>query len=331
LKRTFALAPGVGLMVEASGLAARHFVAEYGRSPDSRSPDSSVAPAMRLRVGPAARLADSKHGTHTARTFVGGHRLARWRVSMRLDADATSVSCALQVIGPLGLPLVQSMVIEPLLSITTPAAGRVLLPGALVEASDGPVLVLGLSGTGKSTLALRAAAANRLLAADDQILVASDGACAGLSRRLRVYGDLPRVVPEAHALLPAATRRQVALAGVVTRLSGGRVSPPVTVSPAALDTHASPPGRDMRPVRALFLDAGRSRARIGAAELVAGALGLLAEQRARLIAAGVSPPTVTLERETMILETALGHLEAERVDLRRTADPIGALERPVGA
>jgi hypothetical protein len=286
---------------------------------------------MRLRVGLAAHKAVSGDAVHTAHTFVGGHRLARWRVRVRLDADASCVSCALQVVGPLGLALVQSMVLEPLLSIATPAAGRVLLPGALVRASDGPVLVLGPSGSGKSTLALRALAANRPVAADDQLLVAHDGACAGLSRRLRVYGDLPRVVPEAHALLPTAIRGRVVLAGVVAHLTGGRVSPPVLVSPALLAAHASRPGRDMRPVRALLLGAGGPRARVSADELLGCALGLLTEQRALLVGTGVHPPAETLERETAILESALGQLGAERIDVRRSPDPLDALEGPVRA
>lgn len=323
MKRTFALAPGVGLTVEAGGLPARHFAAEYGQGPQLSAPG-----VMRLRVGVVARLADRRGDAHS---FVGGHRLARWRVRAQLGADATFVNCALQVAGPLGLPLVQSMVVEPLLSVATAGAGRVLLPGALIDAADGPVLVLGASGTGKSTLALRALAAGRAVAADDQLLVARDGACTGLSRRLRVYGDLPGVVPDAHVLLPVAIRRRVALADLVARLSGGRVSPPVLVSPAILAPDASRPGRDMRPVRALLLVSGTARARVSSDELVGCALGLLTEQRARLVAAGVRPPAVTLERERAILESALGQLDAERVDIRRAAEPLGALERLVGA
>jgi|GEM_PF-6730435 len=313
-------------MVEAGGLAARHFAAEYGEGPDR-----SVPAVMALRVGLLAGRPGSADMADAAHTFVGGHRAARWRVRVHVDADAASASCALQVAGPLGLPLVQSMVLEPLLSIVTPAAGRVLLPGALIAAKDGPVLLLGPSGVGKSTLALRALAAGRPVAADDQILVAADGACAGLSRRLRVYGDLRRVVPEAHALLHPATRCRVALAGGVTRLTGGRISPLVAVSPSSLDPHASQPGRDRRPVRALLLVSGGSRGLVGADELVSHALGLLVEQRTRLAAAGVRPPPVTLARETTILESALGQLVAERLDIRRAADPLGALERTAGA
>lgn len=331
MKRTFALAPDVGLLVEARGRAATHFAAEYGNGPDASAP-----PVMALRVGPGAAAAAgagtarAAAGAGSAHTFAGGHRLARWRVRVQLDADGGSSSCALQVAGPLALALVQSMVVEPLLSIATAAGGRVLLPAALLDAADGPVLVLGASGTGKSTLALRALAAGRRVAADDQVLLAADRACAGLSRRLRVYGDLPRVVPEAHALLGASARSRVALAGAVARLTSGRVSPPVLLSPATLDPDASCPGRDVRPVRALLLGSGRPRARVGADELLATALELLAEQRSRLAGAGVRAPAATLAREKAILESALGELDAERADIRGAADQLAALDRLVG-
>lgn len=323
MRRAFTLAPDVGVVVHAGGFAARHFAAEYGHGP--ASPASAV---MQLHVGPALRrprLAGAEH------SFAGGHRLARWSVRAGLDGDGGPVTCALLVAGPLGLPLVQSMVVEPLLSLATPGAGRVLLPGALVHAADGPVLVLGRSGTGKSTLALRALAARRAVAADDQILVRADGACAGLSRRLRVYADLPTVVPEAHALLPADLRRRIALAGAVTRLTAGRVSPPVPVSPAIISPRTWHPGRDVRPLRALLLAPGAARASIGGDELVAFALTVLTEQRARLVAAGVRPPADTLERESLILGAALGGLAATRIDLRRASDPLGAVERAVAA
>ncbi|MBW3608036.1 MAG: hypothetical protein KY463_06725 [Actinobacteria bacterium] len=311
----------VGLLFDADGRAAHHFEAEYGRAPQLGAP-----PVMQLLVAaPGRRLRRSR----TERAFRGGHRLAQWRVRVRLDDSAIPVSCRLQVAGPLGLLLVQSMVVEPLLSLATPAAGRVLLPAALVECHDGPVLVLGGSGSGKSTLALRALACGRAVAADDQILVAGDGACAGLSRRLRVYHDLPSVVPQAHALLPPAIRRRVWLAGHVNRLSAGRVSPPVAVSPALLAPARSRPGRDLRPVRAVLLATGRPQAKVSQDELLTCALELLAEQRVRLLAAGLRPPAATIRAEQSILEAALAPLDAERVDARNAADPLAALERAV--
>lgn len=317
MRRTFGLGPGIGLLLDAGMRAARHFEAEYGRGPQQTAP-----PVMRLLIAAGARPLSRRP---EERAFSGGHRLARWRVRVRLH-DGAMMTCRMQVGGPLALLLAQSMVVEPLLSLATPAAGRVLLPAALVDCADGPVLVLGPSGSGKSTLALRALACGRDVAADDQVLVAGDGACAGLSRRLRVYQDLSSVVPQAHALLPPAIRRRLRLAGSVTRLTGGLVSPPVAVSPALLRPSGSHPGRDLRPVRAALLAPGRSRSRVSDGELVACAVELLAQQRAALLAAGLRPPPATVAAERAILETALGPLCAARVDVRGAADPLAALE-----
>lgn len=321
--RRYALAPQIGLEIEARGPAARHFAAEYGDGRPGQEP-AVMRLAIGLRSDRALRAVDPM-----TLAFAGGHRFARWRVRVYLDAAASHVACALTVAGPLALTLVQSMVVEPLLSFVTPAAGRVLLPGALIEATDGPVLVLGASGTGKSTLALRALAASRPVAADDQLLLGAGGGCVGLPRRLRVYGDLPDVVPDAYARLAPDLRRRVVLAGVIARISGDRVSPPVPVRPTDVASGAPPAGRELVPVRTLLLSAGAERGRVCTDELVALAHDLLAEQRARLRAAGLPAPVAALEREAAILASGLGRLPAERVDVRTAADPLGALERAV--
>lgn len=258
-------------------------------------------------------------------TINGGHRVARWRARASADVRLRWMRCELQVAGPLGPTLAQSMVVEPLLSLVTPAAGRVLLPAALIEASDGMVLVLGRSGSGKSTLAMRALAAGRVVAADDQVLLAADGRCAGLPRRSRVYGDLPGVVPEAHDVLDAGIRRRIAAAAAINRASRGRVSPPVLVRPGAVSAAGSRPARDMRPARVVVLG------RHGGApptdeQLVGCAVVLLAEQRARLLVAGVRPPAETVRRETEILTAALAGMRVTRLDVRAARDTLRALD-----
>lgn len=258
-------------------------------------------------------------------TINGGHRVARWRARVTAEPRLRWMRCELQVAGPLGLTLAQSMVVEPLLSLVTPAAGRVLLPAALIEAGDGMVLVLGRSGSGKSTLAIRALAAGRLVGADDQVLLAADGRCAGLPRRLRVYGDLPGVVPEAHAVLDRGIRRRIALAAAIDRASRGRVSPPALVRPGAVSAAASRPVHDIQPARVVLLGASGGAPPTGE-ELVGCAVGLLAEQRARLLAAGVRPPEETARRETEILTSALAGMRVTRLDARASSDALRALD-----
>ncbi|MEZ4416298.1 MAG: hypothetical protein R3E10_11185 [Gemmatimonadota bacterium] len=66
------------------------------------------------------------------------------------------------------------------------------LHGAGVAGKDGGLLLVGASGVGKSTLALRLSAAGLPLLSDDQLFVGEDGRVSGLRRYLKVDRESAR-------------------------------------------------------------------------------------------------------------------------------------------
>lgn len=231
---------GAGLTVSIRGerRARAHFRAEYGAASLA---SSSEPPAVEAVIGAHA------HPTRTATMpdpeLVGAHKLARWRASVPVRPELQTLRVAVAVRGPLGLALVQSTVIEPLVSLAAVRTESVLLPGAAIAQGDRTVLLLGRSRSGKTSLAARALAAGLRVLGDDQVIINADRECLPFPRRLRLYPDLSRTAPAAFAALGPSVRARLAALGRVNALTGGFVAPPVSVSASEI---ASTPGDAIR-------------------------------------------------------------------------------------
>ncbi|HEU5243645.1 MAG TPA: hypothetical protein VFU33_04525 [Gaiellaceae bacterium] len=217
-RETFAFLDRLRLEVRGDARALAHFRAEY------RAARVDSAPVPEIIVSFGRAVADSPRG------FTGNYRSLRWRVALD-DADDTPLRATIDLRGAprsFGLSLLQGYVVEPLLALLAPAAGRVLLPAAAVASEEGALLLLGRSRSGKSSLVARAAAAGTAVLGDDHVLVGADG-CRAFPRRLRLYPDVAATAPTARAALPAPTRALLRGLGLVRRATGGAVAPPVRI------------------------------------------------------------------------------------------------------
>jgi hypothetical protein len=310
--------------------ARSYFRAEYGSAALAAS---SEEPAVEAVIG--ARLHDDAHRTEGQPELLGAHKLARWRASVPVRPDAGTMRLAVAVRGPLGLALVQSSVIEPLVSLAAVRAGSVLLPGAAIAQGDRTVLVLGRSRSGKTSLAARALAAGLRVLGDDQIIINADRECLPFPRRLRLYPDLSRTAPAAFAALRPSVRTRLTALGRVNALTRGFVAPPVSVSASAIGAD------DAGPVRVLIGEvAVVRRARVDAlilepldsAELAAEADDVLMGQRSELFKVpGVKDAyEALLAHERAIVACALAAAPARRVlvpDSWTSERAVGALAR----
>ncbi len=245
---------------------------------------------------------------------------------------------AVAVRGPLGLALVQSQVIEPLVSLAAIRAGSVLLPGAAIAQGDRTLLLLGRSRSGKTSLAARALAAGLRVLGDDQVIINADRECLPFPRRLRLYPDLSRTAPAAFAALRPSVRTRLAALGRVNALTRGFVAPPVSVSPSAIGADAT------GPVRLLIGEVVVvRRARVGAltlqpldaGELAAETDDVLMGQRSEIFRVpGVRAAYETLlAHERAIISCALADAPARRVlvpDSWTSEQAVGALARELG-
>jgi hypothetical protein len=218
--------------------ARAYFRAEYAAAALDTSPD---APAVEAVIGARIRAgADAPTGEPE---LIGAHKLARWRASVPVAPEGDTMRVAVAVRGPLGLALVQSHVIEPLVSLAAVRAGSVLLPGAAIAQGDRTLLVLGRSRSGKTSLAARALAAGLRVLGDDQVIINAKRECLSFPRRLRLYPDLSRTAPTAFAALRPSVRTRLAALGRINELTRGYVAPPVSVSASALGADAAGPVR----------------------------------------------------------------------------------------
>ncbi len=322
--------PGLTVSIRGERRARSYFRAEYASAALAPGPETPAVEAIiGTRVGAAARAATADP------ELVGAHKLARWRASVPVRPDADTMRIVVAVRGPLGLALVQSQVIEPLVSLAAVRAGSVLLPGAAIAQGDRTLLLLGRSRSGKTSLAARALAAGRRVLGDDQVIINADRECLPFPRRLRLYPDLSRTAPAAFAALPPSVRTRLAALGRVNALTHGFVAPPVSVSPSVLAADTT------GPVRLLIGEVVVvRRARVGAltlqpldaGELAAETDDVLMGQRSELFKVpGVRAAYETLlTHERAIISCALAAAPARRVlvpDSWTSEQAVGALAR----
>lgn len=226
--------PGLTVSIRGGRRARAYFRAEYGAASLATS---SEPPAVEAVIGARSRPAPAD--TMREPELVGAHKLARWRASVPVRPELATMRVAVAVRGPLGLALVQSTVIEPLVSLAAVRTESVLLPGAAIAQGNRTVLLLGRSRSGKTSLAARALAAGLRVLGDDQVIINADRECLPFPRRLRLYPDLSRTAPAAFAALGPSVRTRLAALGRVNALTGGFVAPPVSVSASAIASNPS--------------------------------------------------------------------------------------------
>ena len=229
--------PERGLTVDGPPALVRHFVAEYG-------PGSVADPGMDRAGMLTIRSLDRASPTVGSRGPIrlGNHKVTRWRTRLG-PADDDEIVCEIETIGVFGRSLVQSAIIEPLLSIVMARRDRTLLSASGIVVDGRAVAICGLSRSGKTTLALRAWAAGREILGDDRLVVARDGSVIGFTRRPRVYPDLISTAPAAAGRLGPTVRRRLMAASVVRRLSLGVIGLPVLLDRDALGSVGQPPAR----------------------------------------------------------------------------------------
>ncbi len=337
--------PGLTVSIRGERRARAYFRAEYGSAAlATRSEAPAVEAVIGTRVRPTAGAAAGEP------ELLGSHKLARWHASVPVRPEVDTLRLAVAVRGPLGLALVQSQVIEPLVSLAAIRAGFVLLPGAAIAQGDRTLLLLGRSRSGKTSLAARALAAGLRVLGDDQVIINANRECLPFPRRLRLYPDLSVTAPAAFAALRPSVQTRLAALGRVNALTRGFVAPPVSVSPSAIGTdavRADANGTDAvgtdspSPVRVLIGDVvvvRRARVdaltleQLTAVELAAEADDVLMGQRSEIFRVpGVRAAYETLlTHERAIISCALAAAPARRVlvpESWTSERAVGALAR----
>jgi hypothetical protein len=185
---------------------------------------------------------------------------------------------------------VQGYFVEPLLAVAAARRGCVLLPAAAVEVDGRALLLLGRSGTGKSTLTARAAATGTRILGDDHVLLDAAGRCWPFPRRMRLYPDLKSTGPRAYEGLGRGHRLALAGRRHLRTLTLGYVAPPLAVEPHRLG--ASQASEPLGLGRVVVIERGARGANglradsLDAESAVAAAMEVLEAQRSRLDSAG---------------------------------------------
>ncbi len=280
---TFRFDGGPILRIEGNGATRRHFVAEYGAALCS----GVVAPDLNISFGAGNHVDASSPGEW----IEGGHKTMRWRA--RLCApDESRLDATIRLSGwprGFGLSLVQGYFVEPLLSIAAARSGVVLLPAAAFEVDGKALVVIGLSGSGKTSLSMQAMALGLPVLGDDQILLTPDGACRPFPRRLRLYPDLRHRVPLAYQRLPRSARARLQVRRAVRSASRGWLGPSLALSRGHLGQETLPAPRPVGGIVLLERSASPGEARLVKAttgEAIDFGIEALREQRRRLADCG---------------------------------------------
>jgi hypothetical protein len=239
---TFKFEGGPVLQISGDGQARRHFAAEYREALThaALTPDLAIA------------FKRGDDGLSGGSSSIGGHKTMHWRT--RLCAPGSSaLDAAIDLSGwprSFGLSLVQGYFVEPLLSIAAARSGAVLLPAAAFEVDGKALVVVGLSGSGKTSLSMQAMAMGLPVLGDDQILLTPDGMCRAFPRRLRLYPDLRSRVPIAYKRLPKSAKAQLHVRRVVRSVSRGWLAPSFALTRGNLGQDGLP---EPKPVGGIIL------------------------------------------------------------------------------
>jgi len=304
------------MAISGSAVARLYFRREYGEvAADGGAapphPDGHSQIALETRF---ASVADGQAGT----VLAGSHKLARWRVHVEPRTGAALLVRA-QVQGPFGLPLVQSLILEPLLGVAAARQALALVPGALLlDAERRGVLLVGGSGAGKTSLAARAIAAGRGVLADDRVFLDRHATASRFARRMRLYADIRETAPAAWEALSPGAQARLRAVSALRGASGGRFAPPVAVPRAEL---GAPPPPLSAPVGRILLlrRTERDDARltdVSAAAAVEEIEARIRDDRAALHGCGLDDALRTLTHgDQAVLEAAVGTLEVQRLDI----------------
>jgi hypothetical protein len=320
----FVFGPGVRLRVGGSTLARSHFEREYGPAVGADgAPDveADVRFALRARAGP------------TDVRVAGGHKSARWRVALS-DPEERPLRARIAVCGgppSFALSLVQGYYVEPLVSIALGRAGFVGLPSAAVVGSDGALVVMGRSASGKSSLSVRALARGRDILGDDQVVIAGDGGCWSYPRRLRLYPDVEDTAPEAWTRLRRSTRRALRLRRALRWSTRGYVAPSLAVPTS--EFRAAQPRDRVPATRLVVLERSADVAGLAEdqrdAEWAAQEAGrVLADQRQRFAAAASDPRWAVALDDTAAREEEIVRAWLDRLPITHLRVPL-AWDAPI--
>lgn len=315
----FEFRPRLRLRIVGDRRVLAHFAAEYG----SATADDVAAP-----VEVEARYGDARSNGRAPDDLLlcGGHKTVRWEVAL-LRPGAGPLRTALRLSGyprPFALSLTQGYVVEPLLSVAAAANGLVLLPSAGIGGESGVTVLLGRSGTGKSSLTARALAAGRPVLGDDQILIDASGRCWSFPRRMRFYSDLPLTAPSAYARLGRGARAALLARKGVRSATRGFVAPPIRVRPT--DLGAAQPAGAFDVARVAVIERSSDAASLeivslSGAQAATHAVATLEEQRAKLDAPRGSAWHVRLDRaradERDVLSAFFEQVPVERIAVPR--------------
>jgi hypothetical protein len=323
VNRHYEFAPGLALSLEGSGAVLRHFDAEYGRAGSTGlrgAADVEVSFEASVSNGPYCKLR-------------GSHKTVSWDVALG-SAESEPLRASIRLAGrprSFGLSLVQGYIVEPLISIAAARRRLVLLPAAAFSDDGTALILMGRSRSGKSSLAVHALSAGRLLLGDDQVLLQEPRGCRPFPRRLRLYPDIRETAPAAHAALSRGSRLGLDVRRALDAVSRGNVRPPVRIQATELGLTARSP----LPISGVALiERGGSGREVSAEPLrlsaaVEAGTALLAEQRAHLAVADdrnwsralAAAADAEKERISEILEG----VPAERLVLPATWDAARAI------
>jgi hypothetical protein len=220
MRAEYQFAPGLGLAIEGDAATVSHFDREYG-SAATLEPTPVVVEVVFPGHGSA----------QSGGSVPGGHKSMRWRAELTAP-DATVLGVRIEISGwprAFARTLVQGYFVEPLLSVAAVRAGALLLPAAAFLNESGATVIMGRSGSGKTSLSMYALALGSAVLGDDQVLIDPEGACRTFPRRLRVYSDLGERVPLALHRMPRHIVAQLRVRKLVRILSRGAIAPPLPV------------------------------------------------------------------------------------------------------
>ncbi len=332
----YVFGPGLELRIRGDAGALRHFGAEYG---EAATGDGGTSPAIEVDVERRRRRGPSQLAGGTSR-IAGGHKTVRWQVAVG-DPAAGPLTAQIRLGGAprsFALSLVQGYFVESLIAVAAARAGCVLLPAAAIAQDAGALVMLGASGTGKSSLSVRALASGCGVLGDDQILIDREANCRRFPRRMRFYSDLRLTAPAAWARLPAAARAGLQARRAARVLSRGLVAPSL---PIAANLVGDPGGAGpLAARRFVLLDRAAGVATLGTRQVApndaaAYGLALLAAQRERF-AAGLddrwrSALDEVAAVERAILESAFACAPIDRLLIPRAWDAQQAINALAGA